>query len=99
MTQAKHAIAATSGCGIGILLSRKPTPSCDKVGTDYRAVHGATILFPQHRAYMKQVEDARAACADETSISFVTSWHRHPLLIAAIVEHIQRTGTRFRRRA
>ena len=46
-------------------------------------------------AYMQQVEDARAACADETPISFVTSWHRHPLLIAAIVEHIQRTLNTF----
>lgn len=42
-------------------------------------------------AYVKKVEDARAALADETPISFVTSWHRHPLLIAAIVDNIQRT--------
>lgn len=42
-------------------------------------------------AYVKKVEDARAALADETPISFVTSWHRHPLLIAAIVDNIRRT--------
>lgn len=42
-------------------------------------------------AYVKKVEDARAALADETPISFVTSWHRHPLLITAIVDNIQRT--------
>ena len=41
-------------------------------------------------AYVKKVEDARAALADETPISFVTSWHRHPLLIAAIVDKIRR---------
>jgi ferrochelatase len=37
-------------------------------------------------AYMKKVEEARAELASETPISFVTSWHRHPLLVAAIVE-------------
>ncbi|MBA5875192.1 MAG: ferrochelatase [Nitrospira sp. CR1.2] len=41
-------------------------------------------------AYVKKVEDARAALADETPISFVTSWHCHPLLIAAIVDKIRR---------
>ncbi len=48
-------------------------------------------------AYVKKVEDARAALADETPISFVTSWHRHPLLIAAIADNIQRTLDRFPR--
>jgi len=48
-------------------------------------------------AYVKKVEEARAALADETPISFVTSWHRHPLLIAAIVDNIQRTLDRFPR--
>ena len=46
-------------------------------------------------AYMKKVEEARAELASETPISFVTSWHRHPLLIAAIVENIRRTLERF----
>jgi ferrochelatase len=41
-------------------------------------------------AYMKKVEEARAELASETPISFVTSWHRHPLLIAAIVDNIRR---------
>ena len=97
MTQAKHAIAATSGCGIGIMVyQRKPTPSCD---TPAERIIGL-CMAPQYSslsigAYMQQVEDARAACADETPIRFVTSWHRHPLLIAAIVEHIQRTLNTF----
>lgn len=42
-------------------------------------------------AYVKKVEDARAALADKTPVSFVTSWHCHPLLIAAIVDNIRRT--------
>lgn len=46
-------------------------------------------------AYVKKVDDARAALGDETPISFVTSWHRHPLLIAAIVDNIRRTLDRF----
>ncbi|WP_447599036.1 ferrochelatase [Nitrospira sp. Nam80] len=40
-------------------------------------------------AYVKKVEDARAALHDETPISFVTSWYRHPRLIQALVENIQ----------
>ena len=46
-------------------------------------------------AYVKKVEAARAELADETPISFVGSWHRHPLLIAAIVEQIRCTLERF----
>lgn len=46
-------------------------------------------------AYVRKVDDARAALGDETPISFVTSWHRHPLLIAAIVDNIRRTLDRF----
>ncbi|MCW5797906.1 MAG: ferrochelatase [Nitrospira sp.] len=46
-------------------------------------------------AYVKKVEEARAELADATPISFVTSWHRHPLLITAIVAHIRRTLERF----
>lgn len=46
-------------------------------------------------AYVKKVEEARAQLADETPISFVTSWHRHPMLISAIVGHIRRTLEQF----
>ena len=46
-------------------------------------------------AYRKKVEEARAELANETPISFVKSWHRHPLLIAAIVDNIRRTLERF----
>jgi ferrochelatase len=46
-------------------------------------------------AYRKKVEAARAELANETPISFVKSWHRHPLLIAAIVDNIRRTLERF----
>ena len=57
-------------------------------------------LAPQYSslsigAYLKKVEEARAELADETPISFVTSWHRHPLLIAVIVGHIRQTLERF----
>jgi ferrochelatase len=38
---------------------------------------------------MKKVEEARAELVSETPISFVTSWHRHPLLVAAIVDNIR----------
>jgi len=40
-------------------------------------------------AYMKKIEEARQAMADETPISYVTSWHRHPRLIQAIAENVQ----------
>ncbi len=46
-------------------------------------------------AYMKKVEEARAELGSETPISFVTSWHRHPQLIAAIVQNIRRTLEQF----
>ena len=46
-------------------------------------------------AYMKKVEDARTELANETPISFVTSWHRHPLLIASIADHIHQMLQRF----
>lgn len=46
-------------------------------------------------AYMKKVEEARAELASETPISFVTSWHRHPRLIAGIVDNIHRTLHKF----
>jgi ferrochelatase len=40
-------------------------------------------------AYVKKVEEARAALHDETPINFVASWHRHPQLIQAILDNIQ----------
>ena len=40
-------------------------------------------------AYIKKVEEARAELADQTPVSFVSSWHRHPKLIHAIVTNIQ----------
>ena len=46
-------------------------------------------------AYIKKVEEARRELASETPISFVTSWHRHPLLIASIVGNIHQTLQRF----
>lgn len=39
-------------------------------------------------AYMKKVEEARAALGGEFPISYVRSWHDHPRLIAAIAENI-----------
>ncbi|WHZ22704.1 MAG: Coproporphyrin ferrochelatase [Nitrospira sp.] len=46
-------------------------------------------------AYMKKVEEARAESASEVPISFVTSWHRHPLLIAGIADNIGQTLQKF----
>ena len=46
-------------------------------------------------AYMKKVEEARTELASETPISFVTSWHRHPLLIASIAGNIHQTLQKF----
>lgn len=40
-------------------------------------------------AYQKKVEEARQAIGDETPISYVASWHRHPKLIQAIAENVQ----------
>jgi protoporphyrin/coproporphyrin ferrochelatase len=40
-------------------------------------------------AYVKKVEEARTALKDETPISYVTSWYRHPFLIQAIVDNVQ----------
>jgi ferrochelatase len=50
-------------------------------------------LAPQYSsmsigAYLQKVEEARAALASDCPISYVESWHRHPQLIAAIVESI-----------
>lgn len=46
-------------------------------------------------AYMKKVEEARVESASEVPISFVTSWHRHPLLIASIADNIRQTLQKF----
>jgi len=40
-------------------------------------------------AYRKKVEEARIALGDSCPVSYVGSWHRHPRLIAAMVDHIQ----------
>lgn len=39
-------------------------------------------------AYIKKVEEARAALGGDFPVSYVQSWHEHPRLIAAIVENI-----------
>jgi ferrochelatase len=46
-------------------------------------------------AYVKKVEEARAALDSDTPISFVTSWHRHPQLVQAIVNNIEMGLGRF----
>ncbi|MGZ9190392.1 MAG: ferrochelatase [Nitrospira sp.] len=46
-------------------------------------------------AYMKKVEEARTDLSSETPISFVTSWHRHPLLIASIADNVHQTLQKF----
>ena len=40
-------------------------------------------------AYRKKVEEARTGLADQTPVTYVGSWNRHPRLIAAIVENIR----------
>lgn len=39
-------------------------------------------------AYIKKVEEARAAAGGEFPVSYVQSWHEHPRLIAAIADNI-----------
>lgn len=46
-------------------------------------------------AYQKKVEEARAALQSTIPVSYVGSWHRHPELIAAIVEHIKQGLLKF----
>lgn len=46
-------------------------------------------------AYQKKVEEARAELQSRTPVSYVGSWHRHPKLIAAIVENIQKALLKF----
>ncbi len=40
-------------------------------------------------AYRKKVEEARSALRDQTDITYVGSWNRHPRLVAAIMENIR----------
>jgi ferrochelatase len=40
-------------------------------------------------AYRKKVEEARTELRDRTSLTYVGSWHRHPRLVAAIVDNIR----------
>jgi ferrochelatase len=40
-------------------------------------------------AYQKKVEEARASLQGNCPVSYVASWHRHPKLIAALVENIR----------
>ncbi len=46
-------------------------------------------------AYRKKVEEARSALGDQTDVTYVGSWNRHPRLIAAIVENIQQGLQKF----
>lgn len=46
-------------------------------------------------AYIKKVEEARAALGGEFPISYVRSWHDHPRLIAAIAENIRAALEKF----
>lgn len=40
-------------------------------------------------AYRKKVEEARAMLEDQTPVTYVGSWNRHPRLVAAIAENIR----------
>ncbi|MDH4082734.1 MAG: ferrochelatase [Nitrospira sp.] len=40
-------------------------------------------------AYRKKVEEARAILGDQTPVTYVGSWNRHPGLVAAVIENIQ----------
>lgn len=46
-------------------------------------------------AYRKKVEEARSALQSTCPVSYVGSWHRHPKLIAAIVENIRQGLLKF----
>lgn len=46
-------------------------------------------------AYVKKVEEARAALGNDGPVSYVQSWHQHPKLIAAIVENVHRGLQKF----
>lgn len=46
-------------------------------------------------AYRKKVDEVRASLQSDCPVSYVSSWHQHPKLIAAIVEHIHQGLLRF----
>ncbi|MEC4888501.1 MAG: ferrochelatase [Nitrospira sp.] len=46
-------------------------------------------------AYRKKVEEAQASLQSACPVSYVGSWNRHPLLIAAIVENIRQGLEKF----
>jgi ferrochelatase len=46
-------------------------------------------------AYRKKVEEARSALQSACPVSYVGSWHRHPGLIAGIVENIHQALQKF----
>jgi ferrochelatase len=46
-------------------------------------------------AYIKKVEEARALYGGDFPISYVQSWHRHPLLVKAIAGNVQQGLQRF----
>lgn len=55
----------------------------------------AICMAPQYStmsigAYIQKVEEAKAALGGGCPITFVKSWHRHPTLIKAIAENVQR---------
>lgn len=39
-------------------------------------------------AYIRKVEEARAALGGDFPVSYVRSWHRHPLLVQAIADNV-----------
>ncbi len=46
-------------------------------------------------AYIKKVEEARTALGGDFPVTYVQTWHQHPLLIKAIVENVQAGLQRF----
>ncbi len=46
-------------------------------------------------AYRKKVEEARAGLEDQTPVTYVGSWNRHPRLVAAIIENIRQALDKF----
>ncbi|MBI3356538.1 MAG: ferrochelatase, partial [Nitrospirae bacterium] len=46
-------------------------------------------------AYQKKVDEARSALPSSATVSYVSSWHKHPKLISAIVENIQQALLKF----
>jgi protoporphyrin/coproporphyrin ferrochelatase len=46
-------------------------------------------------AYIKKVEEAKAVHGGDFPMSYVQSWHRHPLLVKALVENVQQGLQKF----